>query len=72
MNETIAKFDNQRHIVNDRYENEEKEILREIRDEYQKIFDNVKPSTAKLTHINALPEADRQRAFKWGEKYAEK
>jgi hypothetical protein len=32
----------------------------------------VKPSTVKLTNINALPEADRQRAFKWGEKYAEK
>jgi hypothetical protein len=32
----------------------------------------VKPSTAKLTNINALPETDRQRAFKWGEKYAEK
>lgn len=46
--------------------------MREIRDQYQKIFDNVKPSTAKLTNINSLPEADRQRAFKWGEKYAEK
>ncbi len=25
-----------------------------------------------MTHINGLPESDRLRALKWGEKYAEK
>lgn len=36
------------------------------------IFDKINPSTAKLTNINALPESDRLKAFKWGEKYADK
>jgi len=29
--------------------------LREIRDEYQKLYDSINPSTSKLVHINALP-----------------
>ena len=40
--------------------------------DYEKIYDQINPSTAKLNHINALSEADRHIAFKWGEKYTEK
>jgi hypothetical protein len=46
--------------------------LRDIREEYEKIYDAINPSTAKLIHINGLPEDDRLKAFKWGDQYAEK
>lgn len=68
----MLKLQNQKSVVNDRFEQVEKDILREVREDYEVIFDRINPSTKNLHNINTLSDADRKKAFKWGDKYGAK